>query len=248
MAGITKVLKFGGSLLKELPDFEKIANKIFIERGRSDRLVVVVSAMKGETDRLLNLAHAISGNPPKRETDMLISVGERISMSLLAIALSARNIPCISFTGSQAGIITSNDHCDADVLDIKPLRITQALDEGKVVIVAGFQGVSQDREITTLGRGGSDTTAAILAVKLKADCIEYYKDVGGIFHEDPHVFPETPRFEKINYAKLMQLVSKSKVQVVHPKALELSYLHNIKVLVKGLKDETKTEIVNGKGN
>ena len=143
--------------------------------------------MANTTDQLFKLARNVHPNPPAREQDMLVSVGERISISLLAMALAYQGVEAVSFTGSQSGIITCEKHSDASIVDIRPKRIQKVLDEGKTAIIAGFQGVSQKGEITTLGRGGSDTSAVALAVGLGARCVEFYKDVPGIFEEDPKV-------------------------------------------------------------
>src|SRR3989304_7244603 len=173
----TIVLKFGGASVANIKNILKIAD-IIIDRSKVYKnILVVVSAMGKTTNKLINLAKRINENPSKREQDMLISVGERISMALLCMALEKKGKDAISFTGSQSGIITNDDHLQAKILDVKPFRILDALNKGKIVIVAGFQGVSLSKEITTLGRGGSDTSAVALGISLNADCIEFYKDV-----------------------------------------------------------------------
>ena len=173
------VMKFGGASVREAKSFITIADLI-IERAKvHQESVVVVSAMGGATDQLLTLAQEIHPEPPRRELDMLISVGERVSISLLAMALSLRGREAVSFTGSQSGIITCENHTDARIVDVRPSRLLPILKKGQIAIVAGFQGVSRTGEITTLGRGGSDTTAVALAVALDAPVVEFYKDVPG---------------------------------------------------------------------
>ncbi|MFN4174875.1 MAG: aspartate kinase, partial [Parachlamydiaceae bacterium] len=175
----TLVLKFGGASVAEPEHFSKIADIILYRKKEFNNIVVVVSAMGDTTNKLIDLAKKVNPNPPRREYDMLVSVGERISISLLAMALALKGQDAISFTGSQSGIITTEEHSEARIIDVKPNRLQPHLQAGKVVIVAGFQGVSKSGEITTLGRGGSDTTAVALAVALKAEKVEFYKDVIG---------------------------------------------------------------------
>lgn len=196
----TLVMKFGGAALETPAHFTNVAEIIAEKQGRT---VVVVSAMKGWTDQLISLAHEVSAAPPKREVDMLVSVGERISMSLLAMALADLGIPAISLTGSQSGIITCNHHSDAEIKEIRPMRIQKHLDEGKVVIVAGFQGVSEEKEITTLGRGGSDTSAVALGVALGAEKVEFYKDVLGIYAENPKINSQAELYKEISFEKAL---------------------------------------------
>jgi aspartate kinase len=165
----TLVLKFGGAAVATSAQISQIADLIIARRQEFSKIVVVVSAMGGTTDQLIELAKQVHPHPPQREYDMLISVGERISMTLLAMALCHKNQEAVSFTGSQSGIITCQRHTNAQILDVRPQRIKTSLDQGKIVIVAGFQGVSFDKEITTLGRGGSDTSAVALALALQAE-------------------------------------------------------------------------------
>ena len=166
---------------------QNIARKIAREKRAEDSLVLVVSAMAKTTDDLVKLAYGISNHPSRRELDMLLTAGERISMSLLSLALQNEGLESISFTGSQSGIITDNKHGNARILNVNAFRINQELEKGKIVIVAGFQGVSQDKEITTLGRGGSDTSAVALACYLKAGRCEIYTDVAGVYSADPRL-------------------------------------------------------------
>ncbi|MCB1106880.1 MAG: aspartate kinase [Chlamydiia bacterium] len=193
-------MKFGGAALQTPKHFANVAEIIAAKEGR---IVVVVSAMGKMTDSLASLAHQVSQNPARREMDMLISVGERISMSLLAMALEERKIPAISLTGSQSGIITCSHHNEAFIEDVRPTRIERHLDEGKVVIVAGFQGVSGEKEITTLGRGGSDTSAVALAAALGGEKVEFYKDVLGIYSADPKKNNQATLLKKLSYKEAL---------------------------------------------
>jgi len=178
------VLKFGGASLSTPKKMLKVADIIIERKKELKNIVVIVSAMGDTTDKLLKLARKIHTDPPKREQDMLISVGERISMSLLSMALQKKGINSISFTGSQSGIITCDNHFDAKIIDVKPFRIIDELKNNKIVIVAGFQGISQKKEITTLGRGGSDTSAVAIASAIEAESVDFYKDVMGIYNKD----------------------------------------------------------------
>lgn len=217
----TIVMKFGGASLSTI---ERVlsAGKIILTRSQNySRLIVVVSAMGDMTNELFNLAKKVCERPPKREQDMLISVGERISMALLAMALSDQNKDAISFTGSQSGIITSSDHSEATIIDVRPYRLSKALDEGKIVIVAGFQGVSHKGEITTLGRGGSDTSAVALGVALRATKVEFYKDVKGIYSEDPKKNAGAEFFSNLNYNQALDIAREGS-QVLHPRSILLA--------------------------
>jgi aspartate kinase len=193
--------------------------------------VVVVSAMGDHTNELTQLARQANPEPPRREMDMLLTVGERITMSLLCMALAAENVPAVSFTGSQAGIITDTSHTDARILEVRPIRLPEALDAGKVVVVAGFQGVSGDtKEITTLGRGGSDTTAVALAHALGAERCEILKDVPGVMTADPKRVPEARRLERLGYEE-MQRIADAGCGVVHPRAVDYAARHEVPLFV-----------------
>lgn len=184
------VQKYGGSSVADLERIGRVAERIASTRSSGKQVVVVVSAMGTTTDQLIALARQVTARPDRRELDMLISVGERITMALLAMALRDRGVPAISLTGSQSGIITNEAHADARVVEVRPDRIRQCLEAGQVVIVAGFQGVSRAREVTTLGRGGSDTTAVVLAAALGAAWCEICSDVDGVWSADPRVVPD----------------------------------------------------------
>ena len=239
------VMKFGGASLSSPEQFEKISNIILEKRKTYENVIVVVSAMGKTTDDLLGLASKIHDNPPRRELDMLISAGERISMSLLAMSLSKKNIPALSFTGSQVGIITTNEHCDARIIDIRNHRILPHFESKKVIIVAGFQGMSQKGDITTLGRGGSDTTAVALAVCFNAERVEFYKDVNGIFEKDPKCFPQSSHYPEMNYEESLGIV-KAGAKVLHMRSLLLARKYNIPLLVKSFKDhKSKGTFISG---
>ncbi|MCB1110493.1 MAG: aspartate kinase [Chlamydiia bacterium] len=196
------VMKFGGASLETPKHFINVADLI---AAKKEPVVVVVSAMGEMTDELTHLAHQVAQQPSRRELDMLISVGERISMSLLAMALEERGVPAISLTGSQSGIITCSHHNDALIEEVRPVRIYQHLSEGKVVIVAGFQGVSREKEVTTLGRGGSDTSAVALAVALHAEKVEFYKDVKGVYAQDPKKSPQAELYQELSFEQALAL-------------------------------------------
>jgi len=219
MALSTLIMKFGGASLETPAHFREAADTIVERLSSYSRLVVVVSAMGKMTDRLMELAHEVSETPPKREQDMLISVGERISMSLLAMALKERGQEAISLTGSQSGIITCNKHSEAQIIDLRPERIINHLNQGQVVIVAGFQGVSLEKEITTLGRGGSDTSAVALGVALGADKVEFYKDVLGVYAEDPRENEKAELYSHLSYDEALAL---AKQGFLHARAILLA--------------------------
>lgn len=217
----TLVLKFGGASVAEPEHFSKIADIILYRKKEFNNIVVVVSAMGDTTNKLIDLAKKVNPNPPRREYDMLVSVGERISISLLAMALALKGQDAISFTGSQSGIITTEEHSEARIIDVKPNRLQPHLQAGKVVIVAGFQGVSKSGEITTLGRGGSDTTAVALAVALKAEKVEFYKDVIGVFSEDPKVKKDAVFYPKLSHSAALEIMNKG-AKVLHARSIELA--------------------------
>jgi aspartate kinase len=217
----TIVLKFGGAAVASPDHFNKIAD-IALERKRGHgKLAIVVSAMANMTSQLVELAQRVNPNPPPREYDMLVSVGERISISLLAMALAAKGERAVSFTGSQSGIITCNEHSNARIVEVRPKRIIPLLDEGNIVIVAGFQGCSLGGEITTLGGNGSDISAVALAVALGAERVEFFKDVGGVYDSDPKLYPDASLISEIDYAKTLEII-RSGGRVLHPRCIELA--------------------------
>ncbi len=202
------VQKYGGSSVADADGVKRVAQRIVATRKAGNRVVVVVSAMGDTTDELRDLADQVSPNPPGRELDMLLTAGERISMALLAMAIANLGLEARSFTGSQAGVITDSTHGRARIIDITPGRIQAALDDGAIPIVAGFQGVSQTtKDITTLGRGASDTTAVALAAALGADFCEIYTDVDGIFTADPRIVPGARQLPRISYEEMLEMAA-----------------------------------------
>jgi aspartate kinase len=215
------VQKFGGSSVADVEKIKSVADRVAATRARGQQVVVVVSAMGRTTDELLALARRVSDNPARRELDMLLSVGERITMALLSMALNARDIPAVSFTGSQSGIMTTDSHNNARIVEVRPFRVQDELARGKVVIVAGYQGVSYKREVTTLGRGGSDTTAVALAAALEAEACEIYSDVDGVYSADPRVVPEARRLAELSYEEMQEL-AEAGAKVLHAQAVEFA--------------------------
>lgn len=223
------VQKYGGSSLATPKHIQNAAKRIAELKKSGTHVVVVASAMGHMTDHLLKLASKTVQVPPPREVDMLLTAGERISMSLLSMALQELGVPAISFTGSQSGIITTNDHTDAKIIDIRPNRILEELALGKVCIIAGFQGVSEKKEITTLGRGGSDTTAVALAAVLKADRCEILTDVDGLYSADPRVVSEAKILTAIDYDSALEMASLgAKMQA---RSIELARKYNVDVRI-----------------
>lgn len=232
------VMKFGGAAMSDASRFAFIAKWIKKRRKNHSKIAVVVSAMATTTDRLMALARQVHPNPPKREEDMLISVGERVSMALLAMALELEGIEAISFTGSQAGIVTTDEHTDARILEVHPHRVIKELNEGKVVIIAGFQGVSLSKEVTTLGRGGSDTSAVALAVALGAPAVEFYKDVPGIGEKNPKTHPDTKIFESLRYDEALSIVGRG-AEVLHDRCLLLAKREKVELQIRPFYDPAK---------
>jgi aspartate kinase len=200
---------------------QHVADRVAATRASGKDVVVVVSAMGDTTDELLALARRVCESPARRELDMLLSAGERISMALLSMALNARNVPAVSFTGSQSGIITNDAHTNARIVEVRPYRVQDELARGKVVIVAGYQGVSYKREVTTLGRGGSDTTAVALAAALEAEACEIYSDVEGVYSADPRVVPQARRLSEISYEEMQEL-AQAGAKVLNAAAVEFA--------------------------
>jgi aspartate kinase len=226
------VQKFGGTSVADPSRISAVADRVEASRRQGQDVVVVVSAMGQTTDELITLAKAITANPPPREMDMLLTAGERISMALLAMALDVRGIPAVSYTGSQAGILTDSSHGEARIREITGQRVRQSLGEGKVVIVAGFQGVDPERrEVTTLGRGGSDTTAVALAAALGAEACEIYTDVDGVFTADPQVVPEARRIDRIGYHEMLAL-AEAGAGVLMPHSVEFAHRSSVPVHVR----------------
>lgn len=231
------VMKFGGASVATTESFLKIAEIIIQRSLLHKKIVVVISAMGNTTDQLLELARQVHPNPPTREQDMLVSVGERISIALLAMALARLGKEAVSFTGSQSGVITCENHSEARIVDIKPKRLVDALNQGKVAIVAGFQGMSRKGEITTLGRGGSDTSAVALAASLGASKVEFYKDVPGIFDKDPKKDPSAKVLPQLDYSEALQL-ARGGAKVLHARSIELAEKNGIELSVLSFQNPT----------
>jgi aspartate kinase len=237
------VQKFGGTSVATPELMQRVAARVSAAKRGGDSLVVVVSAMGHTTDELLALAGAVSADPRRRhprELDMLLTAGERISMALLAMAIREQGVEAISFTGSQAAIITDETHTGARIQEIREGRVVEELAAGRVVIVAGFQGVSRNREITTLGRGGSDTTAVALAVALGAQRCDVYTDVDGVYTADPRQVPTARRIARIDYGEMLELAT-SGAQVMHPRAVEMAARFGIPVRVLSTFIETEDQ-------
>lgn len=226
------VQKFGGSSVADAESIKRVAARIAASKRSGQQVVVVVSAMGDTTDELIDLANQVSPMPNGRELDMLLTAGERISMALLAMAISNLGLEARSFTGSQAGIITTSTHGRARVIDVTPGRIQEALAEGAIAIVAGFQGVAQDtKDITTLGRGGSDTTAVALAAALDADVCEIYTDVDGVFSADPRIVPTAIKLKSVTYEEMLELAA-SGAKVLHLRCVEYARRFNLPIHVR----------------
>ncbi len=225
------VLKFGGASVKKIESFHKIADIVIEKTLAGLKTAIVVSAMGDTTDKLFRLASKVHQDPPRRELDMLVTAGERISIALLAMALHAKGFEAVSFTGSQSGIITTDCHSDAKITDVRPHRLLNVLNKGQIPIVAGFQGVSLKGEITTLGRGGSDTSAVALAIALNFSEVEFYKDVPGIFEKDPKIEPSAKPLKNISYKKAYELASQG-AKILHPRCIALAEKNGIALTVK----------------
>jgi aspartate kinase len=225
------VQKFGGTSVADADRIREVAKHVAWTRQNGDEVVVVVSAMGKTTDELVRMAEDVSSVTPGRELDMLLTAGERITMSLLCMALAELGVEAASFTGSQAGIITDTTHTKAKIVEVRATRLTEALAEGLVPVVAGFQGVSTTRDITTLGRGGSDTTAVALAAALGADRCEIYTDVSGVFTADPRVVPSARRLQKVSFDEMLEIASTGG-RVLALRSVEFARNHHVPVHVR----------------
>ena len=226
------VQKFGGSSVADAEGMKRVAARIVATKKAGNQVVVVVSAMGDTTDELIDLANAVTPIPQGRELDMLLTAGERISMAVLAMAINNLGFEALSFTGSQAGVITDSVHGKARIIDVTPGRIREAIDSGAIAIVAGFQGISQDtKDITTLGRGGSDTTAVALAAALDADVCEIYTDVDGVFSADPRVVPNARKLKTVTYEEMLELAAAG-AKVLHLRCVEYARRFNLPIHVR----------------
>jgi aspartate kinase len=242
------VQKYGGSSLSDAAAVKRVARRIVEQKKAGHDVVVAVSAMGDTTDELLDLASGVSPVPPARELDMLLTAGERISMALVAMAISDLGFTARSFTGSQAGVITDSVHGKAKIIDVTPGRIQAAIADGHIVIVAGFQGVSQDtKEITTLGRGGTDTTAVALAAALHADVCEIYTDVDGVFTADPRIVPNARKLSTVTYEEMLELAACG-AKILHLRCVEYARRYDIPIHVRSSFSQLEGTVVVGSIN
>lgn len=238
------VQKYGGSSVADAEKIGNVARRIVKTREEGNEVVVAVSAMGDTTDELIRLARQINPQPQERELDVLLSTGEIVSSTLLAMALHSLGYKAVSLSGAQAGIETDASHSRARILRIEPKRIAQELEKGNIVIVAGFQGITGDMDITTLGRGGSDTTAVALAASLKAQICQLYTDVDGVYTADPRLVPEASRLKEIGYEEMLELATYG-AKVIHPRAVEIGELYNMPILVASSFSNKPGTIIHG---
>ncbi len=239
------VQKYGGTSVGDTELIKKVAAKIVNTKKKGYNVLAVVSALGKTTDLLKEKALAINNNPPEREMDVLLATGEQVSSAFLAMAIASLGVEAVSFTGSQVGILTDGVHTKAKIVDIKIDRIQEELDKGNVVIVTGFQGVTVDNDITTLGRGGSDTTAVALAAKLKADICEVYSDVGGVYTADPNIVPGARKLKEISYEEMLEAAT-SGSKVLQLRSVEYARRYNVKIHVRSsFSDKSGTLVKEG---
>ena len=238
------VQKYGGTSVADAEKIKNVARRVAARHDKGDDLVVVVSAMGKTTDQLIDLAYQMSDQPEDREMDVLVSTGETVSSSLMAMALRAMGYPAISLSGAQAGIGTETRYGRARILSIDPKRIHKELKEGKIVIVAGFQGICEEMDITTLGRGGSDTTGVALAVGLGADMCEIYSDVDGIYTTDPRIEPNARKLKEIGYEEMLELATYG-ARIMHNRAVELGKVYNMPILVASSTRDVPGTLIHG---
>ena len=224
------VQKYGGTSVGSIERIKNVARRVAKARKDGHRVVVVVSAISGETDKLINLAQQISETPDEREMDMLLSTGERVTIALLAMALHEAKVPAVSLTGRQSGIITDEAHTRARIKSIEADRIKKALAEKKVVVVAGFQGITENSDVTTLGRGGSDLTAVAIAAAISADFCDIYTDVDGVYTTDPNIVPQARKLDKISYDEMLEMASLG-AKVLQTRSVEFAKKYNVPVRV-----------------
>jgi aspartate kinase len=236
------VQKYGGSSVADVERIQRVADRVVATRHAGKRVVVVVSAMGKTTDQLVKLAHEVTAHPDRRELDMLLTAGERISMALLAMAIRDRGLPATSLTGSQCGILTNDSPGGARIVEVRPFRVQDALDQGQVVIVAGFQGVSYRREITTLGRGGSDTTAVALAAALQAEACEIYSDVDGVYTADPRVVADARRLDSMSHDEMLAM-ARCGAKVLGADAVAYARMHGIALYARSTDGGTGETVV-----
>ncbi|NTU89663.1 MAG: aspartate kinase, partial [Actinobacteria bacterium] len=250
------VAKFGGTSVGSIERIKQVADRLVAMQQAGNEVVAVVSAMGSSTDELLALAKAVNDNPPAREMDMLLSTGEQVSMSILAMAIAAKGADAVSFTGAQVGMITDGVHTKAKIREVKAERIRRALSKGKIVVVAGFQGVTRDGDITTLGRGGSDTTAVALAAGINADVCEIYTDVSGVYSADPRMVPRARKLDFISYEEMLEL-SASGAGVLQMRSVEFARNYKVPIhcrstftndpgtIIKEADEEMESAVISG---
>ena len=238
------VQKFGGSSLADAERIRRVAQRIRSTKEAGKDVVVVVSAMGDTTDDLIQLAHSVSEQPDEREMDMLLSTGETVSATLMAMALESMSCPVVSLTGAQLGIKTDRAHSRARIIDIKTDRLKQELERGRCVIVTGFQGVTDEGDVTTLGRGGSDTSAVALACALEAPRCEIYTDVDGVYTADPRVVPDARQLKEIGYEEMLELATRG-ARVMHPRAVELGEAYSVPIEVRSSFHDRPGTLIHG---
>jgi len=238
------VQKYGGSSVADAGKIKNVARRIARTRDEGNQVVVVVSAMGDTTDGLIKMAYQVTGRPADRELDVLLSTGELVSSTLLAMALRDMDYEAISLSGAQAGIKTDTTYSRARIRDIDPTRVAKELEAGRVVIVAGFQGITEEMDVTTLGRGGSDTTAVALAARLGAEICQIHTDVEGVYTADPRLVPEAQKLTEVGYDEMLELASYG-VKVIHPRAVELGELFNIPILIASSYNDSPGTLIHG---
>lgn len=236
------VQKYGGSSVANVERIKRVARRIVETKEKGKKVVVVVSAMGDTTDDLISLAKRINEHPPSREMDMLLATGEQVSISLLAMAIQAMGHDVVSLTGAQCGIVTSNVHKKARINDINTQRMEKELAAGKIIIVAGFQGVNENKDITTLGRGGSDTSAVALAAALEAELCEIYTDVDGVYTADPRIVKDASKIDEISYEEVLEMASTG-AKVLHPRSVELAEKFKVPLVVRSSYNHNEGTII-----
>lgn len=238
------VQKYGGSSVADAEKIKNVAQRLIRSKEQGNSVVAVVSAMGSTTDNLIELAQQVSTRPNRREMDSLLSTGEIVTATLLTMALRSERHRAISLTGAQAGISTDASHSKAKITGINPTRIIEELERGRIVIVAGFQGITEAMDVTTLGRGGSDTTAVALAISLNADQCEIYTDVDGVYSADPRIVPEAQKLNEIRYEEMLELASVG-AKVMHSRAVELGWVYNMPIVVASSFNENPGTLIHG---
>lgn len=241
------VQKYGGTSVGTLERIEAVANRVIKSKKAGHDLVVVVSAMSGVTNRLIEYAEYFTKNPSSREMDLLLSAGERVTSALLAIALTEKGYPAVAFSGRQAGLVTDNIHTKARISTINPTNMNKAINDGKIVVVAGFQGVGEDGNVTTLGRGGSDLSAVAIAGAIKADLCEIYTDVDGVYTTDPRIEPKAKKLDKISYDEMLELASMG-AKVLQNRSVELAKKLNVNLVTRSSFNENEGTLITGETN